>query len=143
MIHFSHYISGSGTFPPPGHWNDIACDLIIEHNLDELESARTLAVLNIALMDAGISCWDTKYHYCCCALGWPIRRSPRLSASRLFLPIPRDMQPFPVQLRRSWPAYSLPKKIASCPWPMKRHSRASKEEFITDSITTNVSNLAG
>ncbi|MGV8127698.1 MAG: phosphatase PAP2 family protein [Methanothrix sp.] len=105
MIHFSHYTSGSGTFPPPGHWNDIACDLIIEHNLDELESARTLAVLNIALMDAGISCWDTKYNYCCFALGWPIRRSPRLSASRLFLPIPRGMQPFPVQLRRSWPAY--------------------------------------
>jgi membrane-associated phospholipid phosphatase len=28
-----------------------------------IESARTLALVNIALADAGISCWDTKYEY--------------------------------------------------------------------------------
>jgi len=143
MIHFSHYISGSGTFPPPGHWNDIACDLIIEHNLDELESARTLAVLNIALMDAGISCWDTNTITVASPL---VGRSGDLHAYRQaafsFL-YPGACNLFRCSFDGPGLHISLPKKIASCPWPMKRHSRASKEEFITDSITTKVSNLAG
>ena len=57
------WADGTGTYTPPGHWNAIACQLIADRGLSELESARTLAVLNIALMDAGISCWDAKYHY--------------------------------------------------------------------------------
>ena len=57
------WADGPGTYTPPGHWNAIACQLIEDRGLGELESARTLAVLNIALMDAGISCWDAKYHY--------------------------------------------------------------------------------
>ena len=57
------WADGPGTYTPPGHWNAIASDLIADHGLGDLESARTLAVLNIALMDAGISCWDAKYHY--------------------------------------------------------------------------------
>jgi hypothetical protein len=57
------WADGTGTYTPPGHWNAIACQLIANRGLSELESARTLAVLNIALMDAGISCWDAKYHY--------------------------------------------------------------------------------
>jgi membrane-associated phospholipid phosphatase len=80
-----YWADGSGTYTPPGHWNDIACDLITEHNLDELESARTLAVLNIALMDAGISCWDTKYHY------WLLR--PWMADPEISTPIGKP--PFP------------------------------------------------
>lgn len=57
------WADGPGTYTPPGHWNAIASDLIADHGLTELLSAQTLAVLNIALMDAGISCWDAKYHY--------------------------------------------------------------------------------
>jgi hypothetical protein len=54
---------GPSTFTPPGHWNKIACDLAIKNQLNPLRTARVLAYMNQAVQDAGISCWDTKYHY--------------------------------------------------------------------------------
>ena len=60
---------GSGTAGPPGHWNQIAADLITARALDDRETAQILAYLNMALMDAGISCWNTKFTY------WVIRPS--------------------------------------------------------------------
>lgn len=54
---------GLGTYTPPGHWNRYAKDLMIEYKLNPLRSARTFAYLNMAIMDAGISCWDAKYYY--------------------------------------------------------------------------------
>ncbi len=48
---------------PPGHWNQIAADLVAEHPGGELAAARVLAFLNMAMMDAGIACWDAKYTY--------------------------------------------------------------------------------
>ncbi|MEK6571570.1 MAG: vanadium-dependent haloperoxidase [Bacteroidota bacterium] len=53
----------AGTFTPPGHWNEIACNLITGRRVNELRSARALALMNMAIMDAGISCWDAKYAY--------------------------------------------------------------------------------
>jgi hypothetical protein len=57
------WADGIGTYTPPGHWNAIAAELITQHQCSELEAARTLAFMNMALMDAGISCWDAKYVY--------------------------------------------------------------------------------
>lgn len=54
---------GLGTYTPPGHWNRIANDFVIDYKLNPLRSARALAYMNMAIMDAGISCWDTKYYY--------------------------------------------------------------------------------
>lgn len=54
---------GLGTYTPPGHWNKFAKDFIIKYRENPLRSARTMAYMNMAIMDAGISCWDTKYHY--------------------------------------------------------------------------------
>ena len=54
---------GLGTYTPPGHWNKFAKDFIIRYKQNPLRSARTLAYMNMAIMDAGISCWDTKYFY--------------------------------------------------------------------------------
>jgi hypothetical protein len=54
---------GLGTYTPPGHWNRIACEHIVNAKMNPLRAARTLAYLNQAIQDAGISCWDTKYHY--------------------------------------------------------------------------------
>jgi hypothetical protein len=53
----------SSTETPPGHWNSIACTLAAERKLSLVESARLFALLNVALTDAGIACWDAKYHY--------------------------------------------------------------------------------
>jgi membrane-associated phospholipid phosphatase len=57
------WADGTGTWTPPGHWNQIACDLIVRYHLTELRSARTLALMNMAVMDAGICCWYNKYTY--------------------------------------------------------------------------------
>ncbi|WP_297336612.1 phosphatase PAP2 family protein [Algoriphagus sp.] len=54
---------GLGTYTPPGHWNEFANRFIVKYRLNTLKSARTLAYLNMAIMDAGISCWDAKYYY--------------------------------------------------------------------------------
>jgi hypothetical protein len=51
----------SYTTSPPGHWNDIARQLAAR--LRVKESARLFALLNLAMADAGIACWDCKYHY--------------------------------------------------------------------------------
>jgi membrane-associated phospholipid phosphatase len=54
---------GLGTSTPPGHWNEIAAGLIEKYRFDEERATRTLKLLDMAMMDAGIACWDAKYHY--------------------------------------------------------------------------------
>lgn len=54
---------GLGTYTPPGHWNRFANEFIAKYKMNPLRSARTMAYLNMAIMDAGISCWDAKYYY--------------------------------------------------------------------------------
>ena len=54
---------GLGTYTPPGHWNRFAKDYLIKYKVNPLRSARVFAYLNMAIMDAGISCWDAKYYY--------------------------------------------------------------------------------
>ena len=57
------WADGPGTPTPPGHWNAIASEMIEAHRLDELSAARVLAYMNMAVMDAGIACWDAKFAY--------------------------------------------------------------------------------
>ncbi|AMV33730.1 PAP2 superfamily protein [Pirellula sp. SH-Sr6A] len=57
------WADGGGTATPPGHWNSIATDVTIEQSTDLIETARTFALLNIAMADAGIASWDAKYYY--------------------------------------------------------------------------------
>ena len=59
----NYWQDGLGTYTPPGHWNKIAIDHLIAYGQNPIRCARTLAYLNIAMMDAGISCWDAKYYY--------------------------------------------------------------------------------
>nr|WP_315205334.1 vanadium-dependent haloperoxidase [uncultured Flavobacterium sp.] len=57
------WADGVGTYTPPGHWNAIASESFVALNYSEVRWARNLALLNIAMMDAAISCWDAKYTY--------------------------------------------------------------------------------
>ncbi|MEG4026013.1 phosphatase PAP2 family protein [Microcoleus sp. S13C4] len=60
----SHFWSDAGgTFTPPGHWNQIAEEAAALTGQSLEDSAHLFALLNIALADAGIACWDAKYHY--------------------------------------------------------------------------------
>lgn len=52
-----------GTETPPGHWNMIAADVSAARGLSVLENARLFALLNIALADAAIACWEAKASY--------------------------------------------------------------------------------
>lgn len=63
------WADGAGTSTPPGHWNEIAIEMLSAQKASESQAAKVLAVLNLAMMDAGICCWDAKYAY------WLIRPS--------------------------------------------------------------------
>lgn len=54
---------GLGTYTPPGHWNRRTKEYIVKYEMNPLRSARTFAYLNMAVMDAGVACWDAKYYY--------------------------------------------------------------------------------
>ena len=58
-----YWADGPGSATPPGHWNQIACQLIVEARLDDAQATQLLARLNMALMDASIAVWDAKYQY--------------------------------------------------------------------------------
>lgn len=63
-IRIVHYwADGAGTYTPPGHWNAIAAKLIHNAKLSEVRTARNIALLNMAMMDAAIACWDAKSFY--------------------------------------------------------------------------------
>jgi hypothetical protein len=57
------WADGAGTYTPPGHWNAIACEAFVNQNYSEVRWARNLALLNMAMMDAAICCWDAKFVY--------------------------------------------------------------------------------
>jgi hypothetical protein len=48
---------------PPGHWVHIACNVSVKENYDAVKTAFLVSQTAIALADAFISCWETKYHY--------------------------------------------------------------------------------
>lgn len=76
------WVDGAGTATTPGHWNEIASVSIMKARMNELRTARTFALLNMAMMDAGIACWDTKYAY------WLLRPSQADPGIRLAVPLP-------------------------------------------------------
>ncbi len=52
---------GQGTPLPPGIWNRIVLDYLAQHGADGPQAVRTLALVNVALADAGVAAWDAKY----------------------------------------------------------------------------------
>jgi hypothetical protein len=57
------WADGAGTYAPPGHWNDIAEDYIINANYSEVRAARAFAYLNTAMHDAAVGCWGVKFYW--------------------------------------------------------------------------------
>ena len=54
---------GAGTYSPPGHWNDVALEYVRDAKMSEVRAARVFALLNMAMHDAAVGCWEAKYHY--------------------------------------------------------------------------------
>jgi membrane-associated phospholipid phosphatase len=47
----------------PRYWNQIARTISLQRNLTLSENARLFGLLNVAMADAAIACWDAKYYY--------------------------------------------------------------------------------
>ncbi len=58
-----YWADGGGSYTPPGHWNRKAAELALEKQMNELRTARAMALMTTAVQDAGILCWHTKYYY--------------------------------------------------------------------------------
>ena len=54
---------GAGTYSPPGHWNDVALEYVRDSKFSEVRAARVFALLNTAMHDAAVGCWEAKFHY--------------------------------------------------------------------------------
>ncbi|MGE3182469.1 MAG: vanadium-dependent haloperoxidase, partial [Phycisphaerae bacterium] len=48
---------------PPRLYNQLARTIADQYDLDAIEYARLFALVNVALADAGIAIWDSKYHH--------------------------------------------------------------------------------
>jgi len=72
----------AGTPTTPGYWNQIASDFIEQHGLNEREATHVFALMDAAMMDAMIGCWDAKYFY------WYIRPSQVDAAITLPIGLP-------------------------------------------------------
>ena len=57
------WADGLSTPTPPGHWNTIAAEAIVGAHFSEVRTARAFALVNMALHDAAVGCWDVKYAY--------------------------------------------------------------------------------
>jgi membrane-associated phospholipid phosphatase len=56
---------------PAFRWNELAITEALQRNLDQNHAARAMALLNVAIYDATVAAWDSKYAY----------RRPRPSAA--------------------------------------------------------------
>ena len=57
------YIARWWQSTPVASWNDVARQLIARNHLDAADSARLLAMQNLAAADASINTWNDKYHF--------------------------------------------------------------------------------
>lgn len=60
---FWGYDGGAWIGPRPRQYNQIAVQLALAGTREPLELARVLALANVAMADAAISAWDSKYHF--------------------------------------------------------------------------------
>jgi hypothetical protein len=48
---------------PPDYWDPVVISLAAQHHFSMSKTARLLALVNLAMADAAIGCWDAKYTY--------------------------------------------------------------------------------
>jgi PAP2 superfamily len=57
------WADGEGSVTPPGHWNRVAQSVARAKGKTLAENARLFAVLNFAMADAGVLCWECKFKH--------------------------------------------------------------------------------
>ena len=78
------WAGGQGTPLPPGVWDQVMLTYVRDKGLSLPEQTRVFALLNVAMDDAGVASWDTKYAY------W----NPRPENAIRDLGIDRDWEPY-------------------------------------------------
>ena len=66
QTHIGFYWAYDGTpslCAPPRLYNQIAVHIADQMGSDELQTARLLTIINVAMADAAVACWDSKYFY--------------------------------------------------------------------------------
>jgi membrane-associated phospholipid phosphatase len=58
-----YWEGGEGTPLPPGVWNQEVLTQVGKARMSTPRAARALALVNVAMADAGVASWDTKYAY--------------------------------------------------------------------------------
>ncbi|HLU48863.1 MAG TPA: phosphatase PAP2 family protein, partial [Planctomycetota bacterium] len=61
--HFWAYDGTPSLCAPPRLYNQIVLQIADKMDMGEIELARLLALVNVALADAGIAVWESKFHY--------------------------------------------------------------------------------
>jgi membrane-associated phospholipid phosphatase len=79
------WASGYGAGGPAGYFGSLAAELATRRHLDERKTARLLAVMHMAIMDASIGCYEAKYLY------WYIR--PHQADPAITIPVNRPNFP--------------------------------------------------
>lgn len=59
----SFWAGGEGTALPPGIWNQVMIRYLGKRDLSTPATTRVLTLLNVAMADAGVAAWDSKYAY--------------------------------------------------------------------------------
>jgi membrane-associated phospholipid phosphatase len=80
-----YWASGYGAGGPAGYFGSVAAALAARRHLDERKTARLLAVMHMAIMDASIACYEAKYAY------WYIR--PQQADPAITVPVNRPNFP--------------------------------------------------
>jgi len=55
------WADGVSTPTPPGHWNFLASAYVREAHFSDVRAARAFALLDMAMHDAAVGCWDAKF----------------------------------------------------------------------------------
>ncbi|NJN14848.1 MAG: vanadium-dependent haloperoxidase [Oscillochloris sp.] len=63
LITAAQWAGEAGTVTPPGIWMQIAMAQVEAQHTSSHEAAAIFALLGVALHDAAITCWESKYHY--------------------------------------------------------------------------------
>lgn len=111
----SFWADGGGTITPPGHWTRDASALVNQRfRHDALRATRALALLGVAMADAFISCWQTKFTY------WTARPDQVINAYPFvdgYIPLPPPWGLSPPLAPRYLPSHGFASSVRTPPFP--------------------------
>lgn len=63
LANVRYWADGAGSITPPGHWDQLAIQILQQEHSSLAKATEVLYVLNTTLFDTSIAVWEAKYHY--------------------------------------------------------------------------------